>query len=221
MNVIVLSGNFCRDLETFNRLADDLVILRVFGLDLRRDFHFPAGAAGGNLSIKTFAADQLAIGNLFRRIAHDADDTVYDGKSCVRDTQLRGGEFQQLLARGSGCLPDLRAGAFDAPAAHRGALFDGARSIAGIHLDARHRDVEFFGDDLGQRGDGAGADFDFTCVEGDQAIRGDGEPRVEGRRVDVAGWQGGKLSEHFSGGRKKVEADDECAGGFEKLPAGD
>ncbi len=63
VNVIMFPGYLGRQIGAFDRFTDDLVVLGVLCLDLRRDFHIPAGAGGGDSGIEFLAADKLAVGS--------------------------------------------------------------------------------------------------------------------------------------------------------------
>ena len=186
MNVVMLTGHLGRQLDSFDRLADDFILLGIFGLDLRRDFHVPSGAAGADLCVELFTADQLAVGNFLSSVTGDADDSIDNAQFINRRIEAGGGELEQLLARRGGRLSDLRPGALDGTAADSGALLDRCRSIALDHLDVGEGHVQFFCHDLSQSCDRARAHLDFAGVKSDETVRRDRQPRVERSRIDVA-----------------------------------
>ncbi len=159
VNIDELAGRLCRQIDARLRLPDDAV-----GTDrLHRNFIRqlePDGLAGNQLAIAD-AAVILA-----------ADQAVFDGK-------LFDGKLQPLgRARGQK-LPRLCRGVaqgdrrdLDGLAGDGRALVWNARGVAQYDNDTRKGHVEFFGDDLSERGANAGPKVDMTIESGDRAVSG-------------------------------------------------
>ena len=146
-----LRGELWWQIDARHRGADDLVIVRTFRANIGRDFEVPANAGGGDVHVEMFAADEVAIGNLFGS-AGRADDSIAYHEFFRRNIEPARRHFQKLLSRGCGGLAQLRAGALDGAAACGNSLVDGLGGIAHFHLDVAEGNVELLRDNLAQRG---------------------------------------------------------------------
>ena len=105
------------------------------------------------------------------------------------------GKLQPLRGARDQKLPRLRRGLaqrhgrdLDGFAGDRRALIGDQRGIAEHDDDARKGHVEFFGDDLPERGANAGAEIDMAVIGGDRSVGGDPD---EGLELDGLDGRGG------------------------------
>ena len=94
-------------------------------------------------------------------------------RSLDRQLQLLRRARQQEMPRLRRRLAQRHRGDLDGFAGDGRALVGHARGIAEHHDDARKGHVEFFGDDLAERGADAGAEIDMAVEGGDRAVGGD------------------------------------------------
>ena len=98
-------------------------------------------------------------------------------------------------------LAQRHRGDLDGLAGDGRALIGHARGIAEHHDDARKGHVEFFGDDLPERGADAGAEIDMAVEGGDRAVGGDLD---EGLETACRAGRGGANDRQRSGLRSGV-----------------
>jgi hypothetical protein len=156
------------------------------------------------------------------RLFHHAvlDDELVRGKT----DPLRG-HLDQHAARFGGRVPERDAAQLDAGAAGRAALVARGRGIAHLHAHLLERDVELLGDDLRDGDVHALAHVHLAEIGGHAAVGKDGDPGVElvrcQGRLAARGGAGRHALAHRGGDRAgNGDADDERAGGFEKIAAG-
>ena len=137
---------------------------------------FGRGFAGG------FALQQIIIGDVPVRdaaAAARADYAVIHAQLLDRRAKLRAGARQQQFARFGGRVTKSHAGFFDGAAAGGDPFIRTERGNRGHQLDSFEIHVEFFGDNLPQRGEDALADFDLARTHSHSAVSVDIEPLAE------------------------------------------
>src|SRR4030095_5346352 len=101
-----------------------------------------------------------------------ADQTVFDRKIFEAKLEPFRGARDQKMPRLRGGLAQGDRRDLDGFAGDSRALIGNARGIAQHDDDARKGHVEFFGDDLSERGANAGAEIDMTVEGGDRTVGG-------------------------------------------------
>src|SRR5262245_50717001 len=102
MRVHEPAADLRRQIEARYRRSDDRVLLWILRLDLRRKLQVPLLTRRVNPGVESRTADQGCIRDVFRRIAHDAGDTVHHRELARRGAELQGCTPQQLLTRRRG-----------------------------------------------------------------------------------------------------------------------
>ena len=186
-------------IEPLDALADDLPVLGILQLDVRRRLELRRGL------------NHLAVGRgLARRRV--GDDAVGGGAFRGRHLPFVGGRLDQHHARGGAALADiLLAGANAAAAAGReiapGALacdtLSGGRILGD---DLRPVAFELFGHELGEAGEGALTHFRAGDANHGGVVGADHHPDIDlGRAVGGA--------DHGRSAKGKIEADSEAGAG--------
>ena len=148
----LLAEHLRSDIGAFDRLADDLVVLRVLRL----------GLAGGvkrvadllvpfKLDVEVAAADQLGVARLLRRVARRMHYAVDDGELVGWQSKLLRRHFHQHAARFRRGDAHLPAAGLDAGRAGRAALVHAGAGVGHEHGDGLERHVELFRHDLADR----------------------------------------------------------------------
>ncbi len=209
MHVRVRPGDLRRRVLPLHALADQLVL----GDRLQRR---PAGVR----RLEGLAAEQLAVGDLLRRVGGDRDDPRLDLQLRDGNAESRRREPEQdgsCLGRG---LAHLRPAARDRVASRREALVRRDVGVPRRGLDLVDREVELFRRDLKKTGRRAG---DVDLAEGDRGgvVRVDGNPAVDQGRVWRTGGDGGVRALRRAGERRaeEAEADHERAAALEERGA--
>ena len=151
MHIDHLAGGHRRNFEPGNRAADDLVGTCVLHDDIVVEFE-PHRVARHQFGI----ADAV--------IVLRADQSVLERQRVDRLLQPFGGARQKVVPRLRRRVAQRHRGDLDGFAGDGRALVGRRRRVAQHHGDAIQRHVEFFRDDLRQRGADAGAEIDVAVV---------------------------------------------------------
>ncbi len=195
------AGDLAGNVETLDRLADDLVGGRRLRLCLSRDLAMEIGVAG-----------QIAIAHL--AAVRRADDTIRHRKRRGIDAEALGREFDENLAHLRASEAQRNAAVFDRLAAGGHAFIGGFLGIAGNHVQARERQVEFFRRDLRQGGGDALPQFDLAGADRRGAVRIDADPGIEHAVAGEASGQRRRLLRERQlqdQPRRQSESDDDSA----------
>ena len=177
-------------------MADDLVVVTFLKLQGFEIGHRHFGRGGG----------KVAIGK--RTIGGAVIDAAIGGEAfAFGNAPLFGGGGDQHLASGGAHLAHGNPVVGNGAAAAGGLHAVGAVEIGLLYLHGLPVDVEFFGDQHGQHGFDALADFRVARDEGDGAVGGDLD---EGGGIDGRG-RGRLLGGRF--GFDQIAADDDAAAG--------
>ena len=201
-----LARHFGRNVIAGNRLSNDFVVRWIFERRLLVEFQG-----------KILSADQLRIGHLLCAAAQFhrglLDDEIAGGR-----TQLLCGFLQQGLPGSGSGLVNLRAASLDRETSPRLALRGRKGCVALDDIDARQRNVQLLGHDLGQGRAYTGAHLHFAGVEGHMAAGVDGEEGIH--LVESYGLgRGCALSGGCPEGAWQGKADDQDAGAFQEIAA--
>ena len=136
---------------------------------------------------ETAALDQAADWHRARRAGRPstarrrgrADFAVDDRQIRGRDAEALRGEAQQFLSRARRGLADGGSSAGQPGAAARAAVVRTAAGVAVDERDARDRDAQLLGGHLRDGDAHPGADVDLARVDGDAAVRMDGEEAID------------------------------------------
>ena len=150
---IFLAEDFRRDVVALDRLADDLVILRVLRLGLaRRVQRIAVFAVPVELHIEIAAADQFGVAYLLCCVAYGVDDAVGHRQLIRRQAEFFCRQLDQHAPRFGCGHAHLLAAVLDAGRAGGAALVHARFGVAHEHADALERHVELFRHDLADRG---------------------------------------------------------------------
>jgi len=159
------------DVLAVDRLADDLVVLRVLRLRLAGGIERVAPLLVPlELDVEVAPADQLGIGRLLRRIALGVHDAVGDGERIGRQGELRRGHLDEHAARFGRGHAHLLAAELDAGGAGGAALVHAGGGVAHDHGDGLERHVEFLRHHLPDGDEQALAHVHLAEEGGDGAI---------------------------------------------------
>ena len=161
VHVFELPGGHGGHVGTADRLAEHGPFARVFalGIPVEREIELPA-------------ADQLAVGNLFRCIRASTDDAVRGRELVHRNAEALGRDLEQCFAR-------RRAGEREIAVIEIRGMGLAARGVRlvgrerGVAVDQRHAlegHRQLFGDQLLLRGRNALPEFFLTAVGGDGSV---------------------------------------------------
>ncbi len=194
-----LAGGLVFGVEPHHALAGDLPVFWVLELDVGGRFEFGGGF------------HHLAVGRrLSRRLM--GDDAVGGGAFGDRHLPFVGGGLHQHHARGGAALADIFLAGADAAAAAGGEIAPGALAgdaLAGGRIfgrDFRPVAFEFFGDQLGEAGEGTLAHFRARDADHHGVVGADHHPGVDLGRT-VGGAHHGRAAEG------KIEAEREAGAG--------
>ena len=181
-----LAGGLGGDVDAWDRLADDAVVVGRFQRRLRVD-----------LQLDVAVLQQLGVADAPLRLTAHAHGAVAHVELLDRRLQCRGCLLEQPCARGGRRLAQWHRMDLDRCAGDGRALVGGARGVAEHHVHAGERDIELLGGDLRQRRADAGAEVDVAVQCGDAAVvpHGNEDLRAFGRiarhegRLAGCGWQ--------------------------------
>ena len=204
LHIRELAGHFARDIDAWNRLADDPERLGFFQIDFLVERHLERAALG-----------QGRIGNA---PASAGDHAVLDFKVTGRRAELlrRESEHRPLCACRS--LAQLQACDLDREAAPGRTLVGREQCIALNDANRRERYVELVGHHLRQRGLDSRAEFDMAAIDRHVAVAVDREPCVY--RLEVLWCRGRRLPQRLCDRAPKAEAHHQRAAGLQELPPG-
>ena len=175
---IFLGEDLWRDVFALDRLADDLVLARIFRLRFAgRVERVALLLVPVELDIEIFAADQLGVGNAFRLVVACAHNAISDDKLVGRHGQLAGRHLDQHAACFRRRHAHLLAAHLDAGRTGGTALVHRIGGVAHVDLDALERNVELLGDDLPNRHEEAVAHVHLAEEGRDGAVGIDGDVR--------------------------------------------
>src|SRR6185295_17214610 len=129
-----------------------------------------------DLGMEILPADDVGLADLFRRIAHDRDDAVIDGKAVRGNTELLGRAAQQHASCFRPGLAQRRAAEAHTRAPGGTALIHSEPRIALNHANALYRYVELIGDDLCNRKVGALPAVDLAEIDRYRSVAGNCQP---------------------------------------------
>jgi len=144
--------DFRRDVLPFDRLADELVVLRVFRLCLAgRVKRIADLAVPSECDVKIAAADQFGVADASRHFGIAVNHAAIDRQLFAGDAKFFARKFDKDAARFSRRGAQLLAAFCNARRARGAALIDAAPGIASGNLDGVERHVEFLGNHLRER----------------------------------------------------------------------
>ena len=205
LHELELAGDHRRHVEARHGRAEHCPLAR--RLPLRR---------GVQLHVEFQAGDELAVAHAHRAIGCHADDAVGNRELVRWNAEALRREPQQRLTRGRSrqrqiALVEIRRRRL---APRRRPLIGRDRRVALDQPDAIERNRELLGNQLRLRREDPLAELALAGVGRDDAVGGDGDPRIELGGIDVRG-AGAEfaLREEIRGG----ERDDDRARGFQKI----
>ncbi len=157
VNINQFAGGLRRKIDAGHRLPNNAV--GIGGLD---------GNALGQFEADDLAGNQFAVADA--AVIAPADQAVFHRKVLLGKFQPFRGARDQELPRLCGRLAQRHRGDLNGLAGDGGALIGNQRGIAQHDDDPRKGHVEFFGDDLCQRGADAGAEIDVPVVGRDRSV---------------------------------------------------
>ena len=213
------------DVGAFDRLADDLVVLRVLRL----------GLAGGveriadllvpfELDVEIAPADQLGVARLLGRVAFGVHDAVGDGELVGGKAKLLRRHLHEHPARLGRRGAHLHTAALDAGRAGGAALVHAGAGVGHVHLHPLERHVELFGHHLADRDVESLAHVHLAEEGGDRAVAVDGDvggELVRHQRRAGALREGRVDREHGVEADRHADRHDHGAGALEHRAAGE
>ena len=209
-----------------DRLADDLVVLRILRLGLAGRIERVAPLlVPVELDVEVAPADQLGIGRLLRRIALGVHDAVGDGERVGRQAELRRRHLDEDAARFGRGHAHLLAAELDTGGAGGAALVHAGGGVSHDHGDGLERHVEFLRHHLPDGDEQALAHVHLPEEGGDGAVGIDRD--IGGELVGHQRRSCRALRERLSDVEHGVEPDrhadryDQRAAGLEHCTAGE
>ena len=199
------AGDFARNVETRDRLADDLMARN----RLRRGL-------GARFAVEIEIGDQLAIADLAsigRR-----DDAIGRRQLVRRHAEPLGREIDEERAYLGAGHAQRGAAVLDRLAAGRLAFVRRLAGIAGDHLDACERQVQLLGRDLGEGGENPLPQLDLAGEDGRRAVGVDADPAVELAIALQAAGQPGRILPKGVPGIERERDDEGAEAGGEFAP---
>ena len=146
----LLAEHLRRNVGALDRLADDLVVLRVLRLGLAGRIEVVADLlVPVELDVEVAPADQFGVGRLLRRIGLGMHDAVGDDERIGGKAELLRRHLDQHAARLRRRGAHLHAAALDAGRARGTALVHAGAGVGHEHGDGLERHVELFRHHLG------------------------------------------------------------------------
>ncbi len=214
---VFLREHLWRDVFALDRLADDLVVLRIFRLRLaRRVERIAVFAVPVEMDVEVTPADELGVAHLLGGIAHRMDNTVGDRQLIGRHVELVGRHGDQHAPRFGCGHAHLPAALLQTGRAGRAALIDAGCGVAHEHLDGLERHIELFGDDLPDGGEQSLSHIHLAEIGGNGAVAVDGDVRRQlvGRQRRLGGDRHRVVGRVRERGRR-ADRDDERTAGLE------
>ena len=227
---VLLRVDLGRDVLAGDRLADDLVVLRVLRLRLAGSIERIAHLlVPVELDVEVAPADQLGIGRLLRRIGLGVHDAVADGERLRRQAELGGRHLDEHAPRLGGGHAHLLAAVLDAGRARGAALVHAGGGVAHDHGHGLERHVELLRHDLADGDEQALAHVHLAEEGGDGAVGIDGDVGGElvGSERRLRPLRQGTLREGLADAEygvepdRRADRDHQRAAGLEQRTAGE
>ena len=222
---VLLRVDLGRDVLARDRLADDLVILRILRLGLAGRVERVAPLLVPiELHVEITAADQLGIGGALARVVLGMHHAVADGERVGDEAELGRRHLDEHAARFRGGHAHLHAAPLDAGRARGAALVHAGGGIAHDDLDRLEWHVEFFRHHLA---DGDEQPLPHVHLAEERGHRAVGVHGDEGGELIRHERRLGALRQGLAGGKRGVERDcradrdHQRAACFEQRAAGD